>query len=212
MARTAPFDQYAPAYEAWFDEHQNLYAAEIEAIRELLPLFEKGVEIGVGSGRFSLPFGIKEGVEPSEKMAQIARSRGIDVVKGVAEKLPLPSENFDLVLMVTTICFVDDALLALKEANRILMPGGLLIIGFVDRASALGRVYERNRERSRFYRDATFFTTKEVVGLLEKAGFGDFAFRQTLFGETLERMDTDVKEGFGEGAFVALRAKKRAHA
>lgn len=209
MARTAPFDQFSAAYEAWFDEHQNLYNAEVEAIRELLPSFEKGVEIGVGSGRFALPLGIKKGVEPSEKMAEIARSHGIDVIEGVAEKLPLPSESYDLALMVTTICFVDDALAALEEANRILRTGGTLIIGFVDRASALGRVYERNREKSRFYRDATFFTTEALIDLLEKAGFGDFAFRQTLFGETLEQMDCAVKEGFGEGAFVAVVAKKR---
>jgi SAM-dependent methyltransferase len=208
VAKTEAFDKYSLAYEAWFDEHRSLYDAEVEAIAQLLPSFEKGVEIGVGSGRFSLPLGIRLGVEPSEKMAEIARSRGIDVIAGVAEKLPLPSESFDLALMVTTICFVDDPLAALKEAYRILAPGGTLIVGFVDRASALGRHYEEKREQSRFYKEATFFTTDELLGLLKETGFSDFSFRQTLYGDSLERMDTAVKEGFGEGAFVALGAKK----
>jgi SAM-dependent methyltransferase len=212
VARTEAFDRYSAAYEAWFEEHQALYDAEVKAIRELLPPFEKGVEIGVGSGRFSLPLGIKLGVEPSTKMAEVAVSRGIDVIEGVAEKLPLPSESFDLALMVTTICFVDDPLAALEEAYRILAPGGTLIIGFVDRTSTLGRLYETTREKSRFYKEATFFTTDAIVDLLEKAGFSDLAFRQTLFGNSLEEMDTAVKEGFGEGAFVALRAEKRSHA
>jgi SAM-dependent methyltransferase len=212
MARTEAFDRYSAAYEAWFEEHRALYDAEVEAIRALLPHFGSGVEIGVGSGRFSLPFGITLGIEPSKKMAEIALSRGIDVIEGVAERLPLPSESFDLALMVTTICFVDDPLAALQEANRILRPGGTLIIGFVDRASALGRLYERKREKSRFYKEATFFTTHEIIHLLEETGFHNFAFRQTLFGDSLEQMDTSVKEGYGEGAFVALRAKKGRHA
>ena len=40
------------------------------------------VEIGVGTGRFAFPLGIRSGLEPLAKMATIARDRGISVVEG----------------------------------------------------------------------------------------------------------------------------------
>jgi SAM-dependent methyltransferase len=208
MPKIEPFERFPQAYEAWFERHPNLYEAEIEAIKSIFPPFEKGIEIGIGSGRFALPLGIMTGVEPSAKMAEIARSKGIEVIEGVAEELPVEDESFDFALMVTTICFVDDPLLSLQEIRRILKPEGYVIIGFVDRDSALGQLYEKNREESRFYREARFYSADEVAGLLKKAGFAEVVSAQTLFGETLEQMETSVKKGSGEGAFVAVRARK----
>jgi len=208
MPKTEPFEEFPLEYETWFERHSSLYDAEIKAIRKLLPPFKKAIEIGVGSGRFAMPFGITTGVEPSAKMAEIAEAKGIEVIKGVAEDLPIGNETFDFALMVTTICFVDDPLLSLQNIYRILKPNGYVIIGFVDRDSALGRQYEKNRLNSRFYREARFFSTDEVIGLLKKAGFSEIVYAQTLFGTDLEHMDTAVKKGYGEGAFVALRACK----
>ena len=208
MPKIEPFEKFPQAYETWFEKHAILYDAEIEAIRKLLPAFKNGIEIGVGSGRFAVPLGIKTGVEPSAKMAKIARSKGIEVIKGIAEDLPIRNETFDFALMVTTICFVDDPLLSLQNINRILKPDSYVIIGFVDRDSVLGQQYEKNRLHSRFYGEARFFSTNKVIGLLKKAGFSEIVCNQTLFGKDLEHMDTAVKKGYGEGAFIALRARK----
>lgn len=49
---------------------------------------------------------------------------------------------------------------------------------------------------------------KVVVELLEKSGFVDIRSYQTLFGNTLEDVETTVKEGSNGGAFIAIRAKK----
>ena len=202
------FEKYTEDYENWFVRHENLYRAELEAVRALMPPFEKGIEIGVGTGRFAAPLGIDIGVEPSRHMAEIARKKGIEVIVGVAENLPLKEESFDLALMVTTICFVDDPGKSLREIWRILKPGGYVLIGFVDRKSALGRLYEKNRSKSRFYKDATFFSTEEVLELLQKTGFEACRMKQTLFGPDLEHMETSVKDGYGEGAFVVIRCRK----
>ncbi len=208
MPKTKAFEIFSHEYEAWFEKNSLLYDAEIEAIRKLLPPFKNGIEIGIGSGQFAVPFGITTGIEPSVKMAEIAESKGINVIKGVAEDLPVGNETFDFVLMVTTICFVDDPLRSLQEIYRILKPDGYVIIGFVDRDSALGQQYEKNRLHSRFYKEARFYSTDEVIRLLEKAGFSEIVCTQTLFGTDLEHMDTVVKKGYGEGAFIALRARK----
>ena len=209
MPKTEPFDTFFAEYEAWFENHPKIYEAELNALRELLPPFEKGVEIGVGTGRFALPLGIKKGVEPSESMARISRSKGIETVAGIAEKLPFKAASFDLVLMVTTICFVDDPQKSISELYRILCAGGSAIIGFVERDSAIGREYEKKRQTSRFYQAARFFSTQEVTGFLRAAGFESVTCCQTLFGESLEAARTSVKNGSGEGAFVAVRAQKR---
>jgi len=59
----------------------------------------------------------------------------VKVLSWVAEELPLGDSSFDFVLMVTTVCFVDDINRALLEAHRVLSHGGILIMGFV---AALG--------------------------------------------------------------------------
>lgn len=208
MARTEAFEKYSGEYEAWFETYPELYEAEIKTIQKLLLPFENGVEIGIGSGRFALPLGIKKGIEPSKKMAQIARSKALEVIEGCAEKLPLEDERYDFVLMITTICFVDDALQSLQEIYRILKPGGFVIIGFVEKDSELGKRYEKNRKESRFYKEATFYSAEEVISLLEKAGFGGITSCQTLFGKTLDDVKTEIREGSGEGAFIAIRGMK----
>ncbi len=106
MPKTKVFETFSREYEEWFEKHSILYDAEIEAIRKLLPPFKNGIEIGVGSGRFAVPFDITTGVEPSAKMAEIAGSKGVEVIKGVAEDLPIGNETFDFVLMVTKIPLV----------------------------------------------------------------------------------------------------------
>ncbi len=205
MARMTAFEAHSAKYDAWFDEHEADYRAELAAVRALLPATGRRVEVGVGSGMFAAPLGIGLGVEPSPAMAARARQRGIEVLRGVAEALPLDDAAFDAVLLVTTICFVDDPARALAEAWRVLAPGGVLVLGFVDRDSTLGRRYEQKRAHSRFYGEARFYTTAELGRLLEAAGFAELTARQTLLAQG-DRLA--LRAGSGQGAFVVLRGRK----
>jgi len=209
MARTKPFEEFPFQYEHWFERNKFAYTSELQAIRMQLPEKGEGVEIGVGSGRFAAPLGIEIGVEPARTMSQIARNRGVQVIRGVAEALPFRDSQFDSVLMVTTICFLDDVELALKEASRVIRPNGSFVIGFIDRDSPLGRVYVNHRNESVFYKIARFYSVDEVVYHLKRAGFSDFGFSQTIFHNLKEIKDIEpVKEGYGEGSFVVIRAIK----
>lgn len=214
MPRTQAFDDNAAAYDAWFDLHADLYAFELAALREFLPerrhvsgtdLAEKCVEIGVGSGQFAEPLGIHFGVEPSLAMAQRARQRGVQVFHGQAESLPLKREAWDCALMVTTICFVDDVAASLAEAFRILTTRGRLLLAFVDAASPLGQSYEQKRGQSKFYREATFFSPRELLQALQDAGFCEFSIKQTLFAQGEAGR---IEDGYGQGAFVVIEARK----
>ena len=206
MPKIEPFEKYSNAYDEWFKRNLELYEGELETIRQLLPPpGAEGMEVGVGSGKFAAPLGIKIGVEPSEKMAIKARMQGIDVYPGVAEELPFSDGRFDFVLMVTTICFVDDVIKSFKEAFRVSKINGCIIVGFVDKESELGRQYSDKKEKSRFYKDATFFSTSEVLKYLKEAGFEDLKIRQSLIpGELPDK----ILEGFGRGAFVVVKGVK----
>uniref|UniRef100_C6E9I9 Methyltransferase type 11 n=1 Tax=Geobacter sp. (strain M21) TaxID=443144 RepID=C6E9I9_GEOSM len=206
MAKIAVFDQQAANYDAWFDIHVEVFQAEVAAIRAAVPTSGRGVEIGVGTGRFAISLQIPVGVEPSSSMAELARQRGIDVLEGIAEALPLPDASFDYAVMVTVVCFLDDVATAFREAWRILKRGGVLVIGFIDRESELGKAYERKKKQSEFYRDATFYSVSELVKLMSEAGFRGFSYRQTLLAEEAVRLN--VVGGHGSGGFVVIRAIK----
>jgi SAM-dependent methyltransferase len=207
-----PFSEHVNQYEAWFAANDNAYQAELRAVSELIPASTRTVEIGVGTGRFAGPLGITFGLDPSLPMLRIARDRGIQVAMGVGEDLPLPDSSFDLALMVTTVCFLHDLQQAFQEVHRILGPGGGIIVGLVDRASALGAQYLRRKEENVFYRSARFYTVKEIVTALSQVGFVGFDYRQTLFVPLNETLPSEpVTSGYGEGSFVAIGARAPVH-
>jgi len=209
MAKITPFERYTERYERWFDRNKNLYLSEVRLLKNLLEgiEFEKALEVGIGTGRFALPLGVQYGIDPSEAMLKVARQRGLKVAKGIAESLPVKSSSVELVLMVTTICFVDDPIKTLKEVERVLTHEGYFLIGFVDRGSFLGELYEEKKEKSPFYGIAEFYPTDGVIEMVEKhTSLRLVRSGQTLFGT--ENILYPVKEGYGEGGFVGLLFKR----
>ena len=211
MPKIQPFEQNVERYEAWFDRYRMAYESELEAIRDLLPEGGEGLEVGVGTGRFAVPLGVRVGVEPSHAMGRLAMERGVEVRLGVAENLPCEDSSFDYLLLIVTVCFLDDVYLSLREVYRVLKPGGYILIGFIDRVSPLGKAYERLGQDNVFYREATFLSTEEVVFYMSQAGFGEFVFRQTIFQHPAELRKADPgRPGYGEGSFVVVRGTKLA--
>jgi len=211
MDGIAAFDKYAEDYDRWFEKNGPLYRAEIEAIKRFVPDMGFGVEIGTGTGRFSVPFGIRIGVEPSKNMGRIAKARGISVCRAVGERLPFRDNQFDFALLVTVVCFVQDAARLLIEVRRILKRGGKAIVGFIDRESVLGQSYESRKDANKFYREARFYSVLDIAALIRQAGFSGLRFCQAIMrlpgsGAT----EYEVREGYGEGAFVAVSSEKTA--
>jgi hypothetical protein len=79
MPITKPFDEYWKEYEEWLAEPHHIYLTEVDAIRHFIPVNIRGIEIGIGTGRFALPFCIKEGIEPSQAMKKSAERKGLKV-------------------------------------------------------------------------------------------------------------------------------------
>jgi len=204
----AVFDENADHYDRWFEEHGPIYQDELSALRRLMPDVENAIEIGVGTGRFAAPLGISVGIEPSANMAKIAEQRGITVTQAYGENLPFSDRTFDLALLVTVLCFVDDVSTVLREVGRILKPEGYILIGMIDPTSPLGQSYETHKASSMFYRESHFHAVDEIVDLLKQFGFQNFEFCQTVFQSNLNTPEASIIEaGYGQGAFVVIRGR-----
>ncbi len=200
------FDKNYKRYDAWYDKNRFVYLSELDALKKAMPKKKgRGLEIGVGTGRFASKLKISYGIDPSANMLKIAAKRGINVQVATGEKLPFKDSAFDYVLIAITLCFVENPRRVLKETKRVLRKGGKVIIGIVDRDSFLGKYYRK--KKSVFYKQAKFFGIEELTSLLRDAGFRDFSYYQTLY-DLPEKTDSvqKVKKGFGEGGFVVVKA------
>lgn len=209
MIRAAEvFDKNWEKYENWFEEHREIYSSELEALRRAIPA-GSGLEIGVGSGRFAYPLKVKIGIDPSKNMLRVARKRDIQAILGAGEKLPFKDNIFDFILIVVTLCFVENPENVLREASRVLKRGGRLIVGEINKDSELGRLYEAKRKKSKFYKLANFYSSNEIIEMLDKVGIRYLESYQTLLhSPTLPEMREEPKKGFYDGGFVVIVGEK----
>lgn len=212
MLKTKVFETHALEYDKWFDEYPYVFESEVGALRNAMPFGDlHGIEIGLGTGRFAMALGIKEGVEPAKSMRDIALSKGLEVFDAWAEKLPYKDLRFDFILMASCINYFDKLNVAFKEANRVLKPGGTIIIGCIDKNSAIGKSYEARKQESLFYKQAIFYPVEKVAKDLTDTGFRKLEFTQTLFEDSLEKIKKfeHAKPGYGEGSYVVIKAIKK---
>jgi len=210
MTKTGPFDTYSDEYEDWFVNNKFAFQSELNAIKKTLPDNGDAIEVGIGSGVFAEALGINEGVDPSKAMRKKAINKGLRVINAVAENLPYADNSKSVVLMVTTICFVDDITKSFQEAHRILKDNGHFIIGFVDKNSPAGKFYREQKNENIFYKDAVFFGTEELYKILNDAGFIINNTYQTLFGKIDEINEVqNALLGYCQGSFVVIKAQKK---
>lgn len=207
-----PFDRLPERYDAWFDSPEGgaIFQAEVDCVRRLMPRpAGEWLEVGVGTGRFAASLGVRDGVDSSAEMLERAGARGIRPCLGRGENLPYRGASFRGVLLVVTICFLDDPRRALHECARVLKREGRLVAGLVPADSAWGESYMRKgREGHPFYSEARFYTCEQIVRMASEAGF--------LFEEAASCLSTPPEmpvqtpcppeRGVVEGAgFVAMR-------
>jgi ubiquinone/menaquinone biosynthesis C-methylase UbiE len=208
------FGRYAENYDRWFDtpEGQILFKIEVESVKLLMKDLSKPfLEIGVGTGRFAKELGIDTGIDPSLRLLEIAKKRGIRVKKAEGEKLPFKDKSFGTIFILFTLCFVENPKMVLLEAKRVLKKGGKLILGIIDRDSPWGQLYlKKKAEGHSIYRYATFHSVYEVVKMIEHAGMAVKAYSSALCQSPSkipyeEPVHTELIKNAG---FVCILAKK----
>jgi len=173
---------------------------------------------------FAEKLGIRYGVEPSEGMAELARKRGIEVKHGYAENIPYPNESFNQVLLATVLSYVQDKVQTIREAYRVLKPGGEVIVSILPAEGSYTLLYSLSYLRGRFdpeiapeypyplefIRDADWTSTNRLIEMLEKVGFRKLKFVQTLTRHpkyATEEVEAP-QSGYKKGDYVVVKGVK----
>jgi SAM-dependent methyltransferase len=112
----------------WYAERRRLLAKELRR----LPAPGRALDIGAAGGgntRVLLGHGWQPvALEFAPTAAQIARERGIDVVRADARELPVRTGSMDLVTAFDILEHIEEDYLAAAEITRVLRPGGTALI------------------------------------------------------------------------------------
>ena len=90
--------------------------------------FVDGCGVGIYLHHMQEHFKIIIGLDIELERLKEAKKLGGDLVNGVGESLPFPSNHFNLVLSHEVLEHVDDDQIAINEIVRVLHPGGRLVL------------------------------------------------------------------------------------
>ncbi len=204
------FDKLWELYDEWYYRHKTIAENEVRLVKSMVTKHPV-LEVGVGTGFFAQHVGAEIGVDPSINMLGKALKRGIEVAQGVGEKLPFRDRSFMTVLLIVTLCFVDDPYLVLAESTRVAKRGGDVVACIVPRDSSWGRKYVEEAKRGHvFYSRARFYTVAEVYDMMEKAGLKIVEARGVLGFKPWERpYPEEPSNDIVDKGFVCIRGVKK---
>jgi len=179
----AHYQQYLPADEEKISRWRTLM---VEISQRSLQAIEKNgrppsegklLDVGCGYG-FFLEKAREQGwhvhgVDPCEHARNYATKNGLEVDLGVLLEQRYSDSSFDVVTMFYVLEHLREPLSYLKEANRILKPGGLLLVR-VPHTTPIVKLLKAFRIRNRLYDTPSHlsdFSPKTLSLTLRKAGF-----------------------------------------
>jgi len=166
----------AKSYEQWFNRPWNKAAFDLETqlMRDLLQPMrgESVLDIGCGAGNCLpalLEMGLQvTGLDPSTYMLDISLEKmgnRVELYRGFAEDLPFDDNSFNYSCLFTTLEFVEDPNMALREAFR--LPKDRVFIGVFNRYALKG-IQRRVRGifTASIFNHAQFFSIWELKQMI----------------------------------------------
>lgn len=152
-------------------EHPEISRQDIRVLRRHLPDARRIVDIGCGQGGFldlcRGEFEVAIGIDLSTEAVRMCLARGVSGIRSHALFLPLRTGSLDVVRAKEIIEHLPDPLSMVREAYRVLRPGGLFLAHVPSQYSALYPV-------GNFYDDYTHVRPLSRSGarrLVEDSGF-----------------------------------------
>ncbi|MEA5536084.1 class I SAM-dependent methyltransferase [Crocosphaera sp. XPORK-15E] len=175
-------DQEKLSQVCWTDvaeSHKHVWDVWKEGLEYIEKQAGRGplLDIGCGTGQF-LVFAKQhgwtelKGIELNQRVAKIAGELSGGVIyTSELLKTSLPSASFSGIVLWDTIEHLNDIESALKEVFRLLKPGGVVLIGTVNRSGVSVRLLNKNALTVNPPEHLIFFTQKGMAQALKLAGF-----------------------------------------
>jgi ubiquinone/menaquinone biosynthesis C-methylase UbiE len=207
--------EVASGYDAYYQTEtgktiDNIEKEIVSAHLKKLPK-TNWLELGCGTGHWTKFFsenGLQiTAVDNSEAMLEIARSKNLENVQFInadATRLPFHDARFSGIVSITMLEFVDDLKGALNEINRVLKPGGTLVLGCLNALSEPGK----NKNNDPVFQHARFFTPNEITEMLARFGNPHIS-AGVYFSPDFELLDGTEKQSAAELAFIAASVQKQ---
>jgi ubiquinone/menaquinone biosynthesis C-methylase UbiE len=166
------------------------------------------VDVGAGTGKLTRQLAETGArvvaVEPLDAMRELIPAEGIEVLRGTAEALPLPTSSADVVTAAQAFHWFEAAE-ALGEMHRVLRPGGLLALLWNrrDPEDPVQREFMRILSRHRAHPSLERAPRIEDGGLLGDARLYRFPHTQELDREGL------VAQAASESSIAVLEGEAR---
>ena len=155
---------------------------------------DKILEIGAGTGRIAKHYGFHVRdltlLDPAENMLK----RAMDIlphakpIVGYSEGMEFPSNTFDKIVCYDSLHHWQNQLKGLKEAYRVLKPGGIILVLEVDQNNFWGRkvqLFERLLKMN-----SLMHKPVDLQLILEKIGFQNIIYDPTNNGLTYAMIGT----------------------
>ena len=227
------FDGYADKYDEWFMKNENLFTSELRLFKKVLGDISGKtlLSVGCGSGLFEsyIENSNIEGIETSADMAEIARKRGINVIKiGLIEDAELTDDKYDIIYFNGSSSYMEDLSPVYGKCLKALKENGKLILLDVPKESAFGFMYLLGKSLNTYDHEflegampelpyplalatsGVWHTTEEKINVLKNLGINKFSYHQTLIKNPLYTNEEaeEVSEGYKSGGYVAIIAEK----
>ncbi len=160
----------------WWRAAAALVARALSRDANWMPWIPEGrlLEVGCGTGRVLAAYARLgwevTGVEP-HAAAEFARDAGLDVRGTDLRAAEFPSAAFDAVVMNHVLEHVEDPSGTLREVNRVLKPGGLLLVSVPNSDSWLAHALGSTWWGWDVPRHLVHFTPHTLCRTLERSGF-----------------------------------------
>jgi len=176
-------DQYAPQADAYVASAVHASGADLDQIAALAIPGGRALDLGCGGGHVSYRLA-RAGMAVTaydltpamlaavERTATAQGLDGITTQQGTAEHMPFADASFDLVASRFSAHHWRDAEAGLREARRVLRPGGVAV--FADSVSPGRAALDTFLQAVELLRDpshARDYTAAEWAGMLTRTGF-----------------------------------------